>query len=384
MKVDWVPLGEVASLRRSPVDVDPTASYREIGIRSFGKGCFIKEPVSGTEIGDKKIFQIKYGDLLFSNVFAWEGAVAVSDERHEDLVGSHRFMTWECTPERASAEFLRDYFLSDRGLAELRKASPGSAGRNKTLSIKNLERLRVPLPSLAEQTRIAEHLRQIGREHKSTTRQDPSRVALDSTLSAWLGQLPAAPLGELIEFAPKPRKVDSADEVQFVPMAAVDPITGTITNVEVKSRGEVGTGYRQFIPGDVIFARITPCMQNGNCAIYVDELGRTGYGSSEFFVLRASSPEFAEWVWRVLRTEWFTSQARRAFTGTAGQQRVPADFVKTVAFPLPGDDELAGAIERIRTIQELRLTSASLHGKRNELAVAVLPAARNEIFTAMH
>ncbi|CAA7614662.1 Restriciton endonuclease subunit S [Magnetospirillum sp. LM-5] len=145
------PMAEVAPLVRRPVAVIPEDSYPELGVRSFGRGTFHKPPLSGAEVGSKKLFFIKPGDLLFNIVFAWEGAVAVAAESDEGRVGSHRFLT--CIPHHggATAEFLRFYFLTPEGLAKLGEASPGGAGRNRTLGLKALEAIKVPTPSFDRQ-----------------------------------------------------------------------------------------------------------------------------------------------------------------------------------------------------------------------------------------
>lgn len=144
------PLGEVAPVTRRPVKVDPSAQYHEIGIRSFGKGTFHKPPVPGSSL-IKRIYQIEPGDLLFNNVFAWEGAVAVARSEDRGRVGSHRFIT--CVPKEgvAKSTFLCFHFLTERGLQQLGEASPGSAGRNRTLGLKALERIKVPLPPFEKQ-----------------------------------------------------------------------------------------------------------------------------------------------------------------------------------------------------------------------------------------
>lgn len=151
-------VGDVATLRRTAVAVDPGDEYREIGLRSFGKGIFHKEPVTGAALGTKRVFEIHPGDLVLSNVFAWEGGIGLAGEPEEGMIGSHRFMTYVVDEEIADASYLRHYFLSDPGLEQIRRASPGSAGRNRTLGIQAFEALSVPLPSVAEQREIAERL----------------------------------------------------------------------------------------------------------------------------------------------------------------------------------------------------------------------------------
>lgn len=144
-------MSNVAPLIRRPVTIDLDASYPELGIRSFGRGTFHKPALPGMEVGSKKLFFIEPDDLLFNIVFAWEGAVAVAEPEDDGRVGSHRFLTCVPATDTASATFLRYWFLSSDGLLALNRASPGGAGRNRTLGIKALEAIKVPVPPLNAQ-----------------------------------------------------------------------------------------------------------------------------------------------------------------------------------------------------------------------------------------
>jgi type I restriction enzyme S subunit len=151
-------VGEIARLERRAVNVNLGQDYQEIGIRSFGKGVFHKGAVSGAALGSKRVFWVKPGDLLLNNVFAWEGAIAVAENDQDGLIGSHRFMTYVVDRRRADPHYLLYYLLSDPGLELIRRASPGSAGRNRTLGIKAFESLAIPLPAIEVQHQIASRL----------------------------------------------------------------------------------------------------------------------------------------------------------------------------------------------------------------------------------
>ena len=145
------PMGDVAPIVRRPVNLDLESSYPELGIRSFGNGTLHKPALSGFELGNKRIFAIEPGDLVFSNVFAWEGGIAVVKPEDAGRFGSHRYIT--CLPKRdiATSSFLCFYFLTDEGLEKIRLASPGGAGRNRTLGLAALEKIEVPVPTIGQQ-----------------------------------------------------------------------------------------------------------------------------------------------------------------------------------------------------------------------------------------
>jgi type I restriction enzyme S subunit len=154
--VEWKPLKKIASLVRRAVKTKPDGRYEEMGIRSFGKGTFQKPVLTGKQIGNKRIYTIHEGDLVFNNVFAWEKAIAVAKAEDHGRVGSHRFITYVPHEGQATSEFLCHHFLGERGIEDIRAASPGSAGRNRTLGLKKLEKILVPVPEYDEQKRFAE------------------------------------------------------------------------------------------------------------------------------------------------------------------------------------------------------------------------------------
>jgi type I restriction enzyme S subunit len=155
---EWLSMKEVAPIIRREVKLKDAALYPELGIRCFGKGTFHKPALTGLEVGTKKVFQIKKGDLVFSNVFAWEGGIAVAQEEDDGRYGSHRFISCVVDSDRVLEEFLCFHFLSPKGLEDINACSPGGAGRNKTLGLDKLMRINVPIPSLEMQREFVDLL----------------------------------------------------------------------------------------------------------------------------------------------------------------------------------------------------------------------------------
>lgn len=177
------PMEEIAPITRRPVQVDTDGSYRELGIRSFGKGTFHKPALNGAEVGTKKLFRIEPGDLVFNNVFAWEGAVAVAGPEDAGRVGSHRFIA--CVPKKGivTANFLCFYFLTEQGLEKLREASPGGAGRNRTLGLEALSEIKAPSPAYERQLWFENLLTKV---EASKRMQAQTAVELDAMLPSIL------------------------------------------------------------------------------------------------------------------------------------------------------------------------------------------------------
>jgi len=136
---------------------------------------------------------------------------------------------------------------------------------------------------------------------------------------------------------PKPPKdtLSPAQLVTFVPMPAVDADSGTIAQPEAREFSAIRNGYTSFKEGDVIFAKITPCMENGKAAIARHLHNGLGFGSTEFHVLRPTDAILPEYVYQFVRQEAFRKAAEADMTGSVGQKRVPADFMKAAEIPLP-------------------------------------------------
>ena len=145
------PMSDVAPLVRRAVTIDPDASYSEIGVRSFYRGIFTRRTVKGEEFAWQKLFRINDGDLVFSNLMAWEQAIGLARIDHVGSVGNHRMLTCEADRTRVTPGFLFYYFNTHEGFRQVIEASPGTMVRNKTLSTKLLPAIKVPVPPLKAQ-----------------------------------------------------------------------------------------------------------------------------------------------------------------------------------------------------------------------------------------
>jgi type I restriction enzyme, S subunit len=201
-----VRLGDVLIRERRPIAVDPDATYEEVGIRSFGKGFFHKPPLTGADLGTKRIFEIHKGDLVLNIVFAWEGAVALAGTAEHGKSGSHRFPTYVADPERADPRYLLYFLSSEKGRELLTQASPGSAGRNRTLNQESFQDIRLTLPPLEEQRRIAATVERVAervaqvQEARAHARKLGEAITA-ATFHALSRSAPEVPLGELLAIA---------------------------------------------------------------------------------------------------------------------------------------------------------------------------------------
>ena len=145
------------------------------------------------------------------------------------------------------------------------------------------------------------------------------------------------PLADAVEFNPKPARgsIPEDFEVSFVPMAAVEACSGRMDLTQVRTYGDVKKGFTSFRDGDVLFAKITPCMENGKMAVAQSLHNGIGFGSTEFHVLRPRHGVDARYVYHFVSSATFRREAAHHMTGAVGQRRVPLSFLQQSELPLP-------------------------------------------------
>ena len=145
-------------------------------------------------------------------------------------------------------------------------------------------------------------------------------------------------LGTCCELNPKKgtdKRLVSGLSVSFVPMPAVSE-SGKIDASQIKAYDEVKTGFTYFAENDVLFAKITPCMENGKGAVAVGLCNNIGFGSTEFHILRPiNNKSNPYWLYSLTSFDAFRKDAADNMTGSAGQRRVPAVFLEKYKVTLP-------------------------------------------------
>lgn len=239
-----------------------------------------------------------------------------------------------------------------------------TTGCQPKLAIKKIEQLKIPLPPINEQQRIVERIESL------FAKLDRAKELIENTLAqfeqnkmailhkAFTGELTAKwrkennidlsswENGILMDFCKiNPKKINTKEFdddmiVSFIPMPCVSDIWGNIVKKELRKLGEVKKGYTNFCEGDVLFAKITPCMENGKSAI-VDKLENDiGFGSTEFYVLRCDENKLNnKYLHYFVRQKTFRDEAKGEMTGAVGQQRVPKTFLENYKMKVPTIEE---------------------------------------------
>lgn len=350
-----VRLSDVLTLQRRWLQPEVERRYTEIGVRSYGRGIFHKAPVTGADLGTKRVLRIESGDLVLMNVFAWEGAVAVAGDAEDGTIGSHRYATYTADPQRCSMEFLNLYFKTEPGRDILRRVSPGSAGRNRTLNLAEFATQSVPLPPLDEQRRIVGRVGAIAAKVEEAQR---LRQTLESELQSLLISY---------HLSRANGRVVQIDAVLSLQEERVPVVNGaSYPQVGLKSFGQglfkkgsvtsVDTAYRTFnrlFDGAIVLSQVKGW--EGAIASAGPELAGW-FASPEYRTFRCiPAAAIPEYLGPLFATEWFWRQLSLATKGMGDRrERTRPEQFLTLPLPMPSlEDQKKGAVlfERLQRVR---------------------------------
>jgi type I restriction enzyme S subunit len=316
---------------------DVSGTIREAQLRPFGE---VK----------KGYTYFEEGDVLFAKI-----TPCMENGKHAIAVGLTDGIGFGTTEfhvfrpsERVLAVWIHQFLRQPEVLQQAAENFTGSVGQQR-VPASFLSNLLVPLPpTLDEQRRIAAAIdAQMAQVTRARAALEAQLEAAQQLVEAYLGEMfeegddwSLPQLGEIADINPaRPRQMKREENAPttFVPMAAVSDVFGAITNPLMVPYKDVKKGFTYFAEGDVIFAKITPCMQNGKHAIVEQTIDGIGFGSTEFHVIRPSERVLAAWIHHFLRQQSVLSEAKEHFTGSVGQQRVPKEYLASLEIPLPPD-----------------------------------------------
>jgi type I restriction enzyme S subunit len=393
MSAAWskVKLGEVLGLSDTSFPSSELGEVNLAGVYSFGRGLFARGPMLPSNTSYRSYNRLVVDDFVISQPKAWEGALARVTHDFDGWYLSPVFSTFRADSARLEPAFL-DWFCKRKAVwTELQRNSRGIGARRETVSPETFLTLQIPLPPLAEQRRIVARIEELAAkiEEASALRRHAAEEA-EALLHSLIGIL-AYETGWEMKLMPdvaevNPPRVGSIkrlaqdDKVSFVPMKAVDEISGTIAWPEVRPLHEVAKGYTCFTNDDVIFARITPCMQNGKAALAKGLVNAVAFGSTEFHVLRPKTGVCGEWIYYLVRHKAFRDEAAEHFKGTAGQQRVPQSFFENKLIPVPPLNGQRRIVAELDALQAEVDTLKRLQGETATELNALLPSILDKAF----
>lgn len=225
----------------------------------------------------------------------------------------------------------------------------------KEVSKTSIANFKIPLPPLDIQQKIVEECEAV--DKSSDKSQDDIldiRKNISNILDHTVSQYENTKLSDLAVFNPSKSEIRELDDdlvVSFVEMASVSN-NGFIEKTVDKPLKEVRKGsYTYFAENDIILAKITPCMENGKCALATGLTNRIGMGSSEFHVIRANDKVNNKFLFLLLNRDSVRKVAEQNMTGSSGHRRVPITFYESLQVPVPPLAEQEKIVQQIEALE---------------------------------
>ncbi|MBR1980817.1 restriction endonuclease subunit S [Candidatus Proelusimicrobium excrementi] len=303
-------------------------------------------------------FVIKQGDLLLAMSGATTGKLGVYSHIQKvfqnQRVGNLKIIN----PKMCDNKFRNYLFFALTNT--ILKLAYGGAQPN--ISSAKLLSLSCSLPPLAEQKRIVKKIEElfaiIDKTVKSLneTKEELAQYRQSVLQQAFSGKLHKTTvwnqilLREAVDINPKTTvpALAETDLVSFLPMSVVSEESLSYTEQKVPF-GKVKKGYTKFQNEDILFAKITPCMENGKGCIVHNLSHGIGFGSTEFHVLRCSKGVFPKFIYYFVIRRCFRAESKNKMSGAVGQQRVPVEFLKEYSINLPSLPEQKAIVAKIET-----------------------------------
>lgn len=187
-----------------------------------------------------------------------------------------------------------------------------------------------------------------------------------------------ASLGKLCIINPRHNIENEYLDVTFVTMSDLSTDSPDFENFQIRPLIEVKKGFTHFEENDILFAKITPCMENGKAAIAKNLKNGLGCGTTELHVIRPPQLMDSKLIYHFIHQPLFRKDAEHHFTGTAGQQRVPLQFISNYLFPLPPLNEQKRIVEKLDSI----LPKVKDTKKRLQKIPAILKKFRQSVLAA--
>ena len=404
----WATLGEIIEPSKEKVNPQEVRKVPYISLEHIEKdtgkllGCGCSSEVKSTKT------KFKGGDLLYGKLRPYLNKVYLSDF---DGICSTDILVFPKKDLHSNEFLLYRLLCSDF----VNYASHNVSGVNlPRVNFQTLAQFKIPLPPLPEQHRIVAKIEELFTKldagidalHKVQAqleryRQSVLKAAFEGKLTeAWRAEHqdeiePASPIAsdlpdgwvwtkleDVGELNPRIDKqsIDDDLEITFLPMRCVEELTGKIDLSETKRFSEVKRkSYTPFRDGDVLFAKVTPCMENGKIAIADDLKNGIGFGSTEFHVIRLLEERSTQFFFFYFIQQKFRQDAKRAMTSAVGLLRVPTDYMRRVLLPLPPLAEQQAIVSevgrRLSVADEVEKTVAAELKRAEQLRQSILKKA---------
>lgn len=427
-----VELGKVLVEQRATIGIPNGNDLPLIGV-SNQEGLIRSKQERLADVSRYKI--LRRGWFAYNPMRINVGSIGIADTEEKTGIISPDYVVFSCG-DQILPEYFYFFIKSEIGLSEIAKKTGGSV--RERLYFKSLAKIHIYLPSIDEQRRILDRLKYI-QQAVDTIRnecdvftesdladlrkailqeailgklvpQDPNNEPASELLKKIKAEkerfitrgkvkkekplLPITPeeipfdlpngwvwcrLGEVGEINPR-NDFDENFEAGFIPMTRISSEFGVAPSYEFRNWSQIKSGFTHFANNDVGVAKITPCFENSKAAVFKNLPNGMGAGTTELHIFRPISDFIdSEYVYIFFKSPEFLKAGAAKMTGSAGQKRVPTDFVRNALFPLPPKNEQLKIVRKVNLLIEssrkLGVEIVTSHAEARKLLQVILQEA---------
>jgi len=365
--------------------------YKRVTVKINANGVVLRDEEYGKNIGTKRQFIAKEGQMIVSKIDARNGAFGLIPSELDGAIVTNDFPLFDINHHLVNKNYLILLAKTNLFVDFAKSCSSGTTNRQR-MDMDKFLTLEIPLPSISEQEAIVKNY--YNKITQATTYEQQAETLeknIENYLFETLGieqkteqktkkkglqfvefykmdfwgvdynfsssdkffesvkfentKLKNVALINPITYFPN----DENLSISFIPMECISDKEGKVIEQRERLIKE-SKGYTKFQNGDLLWARITPCMQNGKSAIVSNLKNGYGVGSTEYHVIRQKNTEIElKYIYNILRMNAVLQKAMSFFTGSAGQQRVPRTFLEELTIPIPPKETQQAIINQIDT-----------------------------------
>jgi type I restriction enzyme, S subunit len=353
--IAWVRLsmGELLEPVMRPADLKDHVEYQLVTAKRNRGGIVPRERLCGRDIKTKTQAFVNGGDFLISRRQISHGACGLVPDSLSDAVVSNEYSVIK-PKDDLDLKFLQHLTHSVYFQQTCFHSSIGVHVEKLVFKLDDWLRWKFDIPVVPEQCRIAAVLNTwdcaIATTEELITAKRRRKAGLTRRL-LHEGRDRTGRLGDLADVNPSSSRIAPEVLISFVAMEDVSE-DGRLLRHHVRRRAELGSGYTAFRDNDLLVAKITPCFENHKGAHVIGLHGGVGFGSTEFHVIRPHDPRDARFIYHHVMADAFRKNGERYMTGSAGQRRVPAEFIEDYRIAVLSSEERQRAAQRLNAADQ--------------------------------
>jgi type I restriction enzyme S subunit len=374
MSNNWpiVQFGEFTELVKRPTEASGVVG--SVGVKLYGEGVHVVEEKSIFEFRAAR-FDIRKDDLIYNDMWARKGSVAIVPDKYDGYVASAHFPTWELDNTRVDPAFLGWYFRTPEFWNMCENSSQGTTGRN-AISKRGFRKLEIPLPPPGEQRRVVARIEELAAKvERAQILRGQAVGAVDSLVTSLHFKLAGEKAFTVDKFLALDEQREKIEVGKEYPQIGIKGFgQGLFPKEAVNATQTTYKWFNRLYEGAIVLSQ--PKGWEGAIAVCPQSLAGY-YASPEYRTFRCVEGQaIPEYLAEILATPWFWKQLKDVQRGLGGRrQRTRPEQFLSMEIPMPTVEQQRQAVQIFRKLCPIKRHQAATAAKLDALLPSILDKA---------